>query len=247
MILLAKSAHLVLKAPPGVMLPLPVDVLHQRAQVRWPHGEQSIPALPRESGDPMLLHPRGRRRLNLRNNLRRGSGGGKAQGQMHMVRNATNSKAFAIELPRRTRQIRMKSRANLVGDQRLPFLCAEHNRDQIQSQRLRHDSLDVPGLQPSLFVHHPYPGLRPGLLCRRAYGPQTRSTAKTAGKQDMRQQPDNSPQRFRTGYTSVIKALAASRSTRIIKTSTAEGPITWQDVSKRQIFTSTSRAEGPPT
>jgi hypothetical protein len=119
--------------------------------------------------------------------------------------------------------------------------------DQIQAQRLRHGSLDVPGLQPSLFVHHPYPGLRPGLLCRRAYGPQTRSTAQIPGKQDRRQQPDNSPQRFRTGYTSVIKALAGSRSTRIIQTSTAEGPITSRDVSKRQIFTNTSTAEGPIT
>ncbi len=168
MILLTKSAHLVLKAPFGVMLPLPVDVPHQSTQIRWPHGEQSISALPRECGDTMLLHPRGRRGLDLRNNLRRGSGGGKAQGQMHMVRNATNSEALAIELPRRTRQIRMKRRANLVGDQQLPFLRAKDNMDQIQAQRLRQDSLNVPGLQPSLFVDHPYPGLRPGLLSSRA-------------------------------------------------------------------------------
>jgi hypothetical protein len=178
MILLTKSAHLVLKAPLRMMLPLAVDVPHQYIQVCGPHGEQSIPALPRKSDDALLLHPCGRGRLDLRHHLRRGSRRSKSQGQMHMVLNTADTKAFAIEPTRCTCQIRMKRRANLLGDQGLPFFRAEDNMDQIQAQRLRHGSPDVSGLQPSTLFTPPVPGLphpsgqknargepRPGLGC----------------------------------------------------------------------------------
>lgn len=157
MILLTKSAHLVLETSLGMMLPLPVDVLHQRAQVCGSNGEQSIPTLPRKFGNALLLHPNGRRRLDLRHNLRRGTRGSKPQCQMHMLLNATNPKAFAIELPSRTRQIRMKCRTNLLGDQRHSLFSAEDNMDEIQAQRLRHSSLDVSGLQPSTLCTPPVP------------------------------------------------------------------------------------------
>jgi hypothetical protein len=157
MILLTKPAHLILKAPLGMMLPLPVDVLHQRGQVCGPNGEQSIPTLPCKLGHTLLLHPYGRRCLDLGHNLRRGPHGSKPQGQMHMVFNTANTKAFAIELARCTCQIRMKRRADLIVDQRLSLFRAEDNMDQIQAQRLRHGSLDVSGLQPSTLCTPPVP------------------------------------------------------------------------------------------
>jgi len=172
MILLPKPAHLVLKAPLGVVLPLAFNVSHQRAQICGPHGEQSIPALPRESGDTLLLHPNRRSCLDLRYHLCRGSRRRKPQGQMHMVLNASHSKTLAIKPARRAGQISMKGRANLVADQRLPLFRTEDNMDQVQAQRLCHDSLDVSGFQPSnIFTTRTrprpsawavmFPGLRP--------------------------------------------------------------------------------------
>jgi hypothetical protein len=149
MILLAKSAHLVLEIPLGMMLPLAVDIPHQRAEVCGPNREQSVSALPRESDNTLLLHPCGRCRFDLGNNLCRGARRSKPERQMYMVFNASHTKALAIELARRTCQIGMKGRPNLCGDQRLPLFRAEYDMDQIQTQRLRHGSPDVSGLQPS--------------------------------------------------------------------------------------------------
>ncbi len=149
MILLTKPAHLVLKAPLRMMLPLTIDVPDQCAQVRRPNGEQSIPTLPGKLGNSLLLHPYGRRRLDLGHNLRRGPSRSKPQRQMHMVLNAADSKALAIEPARRTRHVRMKGRTDLLGDQGYPLFRAEDDVNQIQAQRLRHGSLGVSGLQPS--------------------------------------------------------------------------------------------------
>ncbi len=187
MILLTKPAHLVLKAPLGMMLPLPVDVLHQRAKVCGANGEQSIPTLPRKFGNALFLHPNGRSRLYLGHNLRRGSCGSKPQSQMHMVFNASDPKAFAIELTRRTRQVRMKSRANRLRDQRHPLFSAKDNMDEIQAQRLRHGFLDVSVLQPSTFCTPPLPRpsawavMRPGL--RPSNQPTTTITAHARAQQ----------------------------------------------------------------
>jgi hypothetical protein len=61
----------------------------------------------------------------------------------------------------------------VLGDQRLPLFRAEDNMDQIQTQGLRHGSLDVSGLQPSTLFTPPLPrptawavmspGLRPSI------------------------------------------------------------------------------------
>ncbi len=173
MILLTKPAHLVLKAPLGMVLLLVVDVPHQRAQVCGANREQSISTLPSKSGNTLLLHPHGRRRLDLGYHLCRGSRGSKPQGQMHMVLNATSPKTFAIEPARRARQICVECRTKVLGDQRLPLFRAEDNMDQIQTQGLRHGSLDVSGLQPSTLFTPPLPrptawavmspGLRPSI------------------------------------------------------------------------------------
>ena len=171
MILLTKPAQLILEATLGVVLPLAIDVLHQCAQVRGSDGEQSISTMPRKSGNALLLHPHGRRRLDLGHNLRRGARRGKPQGQMHMVLNTANSKAFAIELARRTRQIRMRAGpiSSLIKGIRCLVLKTIWTRFKLSVCAM------VPSMcraySPQLFLHHPYPGLRPGLLCQRAFGP----------------------------------------------------------------------------
>ena len=171
MILLKKRAHLLLKAPLPMVRLLPVDVPHQRAEVRRSHREQSIPALPRKTHNTLILHPGRRRSLQLRHNLCRGLRRSEPQRKMHMIGNTAHTETFTIEPASSPGQIRMEVWPDLVVNQRRPFPGAEDDMHQIQIQRLRHVSIDVPGLRPSLLCTTQFLGLRPRLLCVPAIGP----------------------------------------------------------------------------
>ena len=129
MVLLKKRAHLVLKTSLAVVRFLPFDVLEQRAQICWTDGKQTIPTLPRETGNTLLLHPYGRSRLDLRHHLRRRLCGRQLHRQMNMVGHPADTETIAPQFACRPRKISA------------------------------------------------YLGLRPRLLCRRAFGPQSTGSA----------------------------------------------------------------------
>jgi hypothetical protein len=177
MILRKKRPHLVLKTPPAVMRLLRLDVLNQCADVPRTYGKQPISALPRELRDPMLLHPKGGSRFDLRHNLRGRSRSRQPHRKMNMVGNPAHAEAFAIELSCSPRNISVQPRANLIADRRQPVLGTEHYVNQIETQRLRHGGNYmsrnyVSGFQPSCHSASPYLGLRPRLVCHRAFSPQ---------------------------------------------------------------------------
>jgi hypothetical protein len=181
MILLKKRAHFVLKTPLAVVRLLLVDITNQCANIRRPNGKQSIPTLPCEPGNTLVLHPRRRSRLDLRNNFRRRPRRSQPHREMNMIGYATHTETFAIQLPRRPRQIRMQRRLDTLANQRRAILRAENNMNQIETQRLRHGTdfisrHNVSGLQPSSHSFAANLGLRPRLVCRRAFGPQSASS-----------------------------------------------------------------------
>jgi hypothetical protein len=65
---------------------------------------------------------------------------------------------------------------------------AENDMHQIEAQRLRHLTDYMSGLQPSAVLADTYLGLRPRLVCRRAFGPY-RLSIQPAGNQPRTQQP----------------------------------------------------------
>ncbi len=169
---LAKRAHLFLKIPLRVVRLLFVDIPHQRAEIRRADGKQTITTLPCEGGHTLLLHPNRRGCLQLGNNPRCGSGRSQSQRKMHMVRNAAGAKTFAVELAGCPRKISVQGRCDVLGNQRRAIFGTEYDMDEIQSQRLRHGGMDASGLQPSFLSATPILGLRPRLLCGRAFGPK---------------------------------------------------------------------------
>ncbi len=171
MILLTERAHLLLKVTLRVVRLLCVDILHQRAEVRRAYGEQTITPLPREGRCSLRLHPRRGGRLELRNGLGRCSGRSEAQRKMHMIRNAPCPEAFAVEPAGGPGKVCVQRRRKVIANYRHPALCTENDVDQIEIERLRHSTTHVSGLQPSLHHAERLLGLRPRLLCERAYGP----------------------------------------------------------------------------
>jgi hypothetical protein len=171
MILLEKRVHLVLKTPLAVVRLLFVDVIDQRADVGGADREQPVPALPREVRSCLLLHPNGRTGLDLRDNLRRRSRRSQPHGEMHMVGNSTNPKAFTIQLSGRTGKISVQNGTDLVVDQRCTLFRREHDMHQVETQRLWHPGNYMSDLQPSPVSANTYLGLRPRLLCSRTFGP----------------------------------------------------------------------------
>ena len=173
MILLAKPAHLVLETPPRVMRLLPIDVAHQRTNIRRSHRKQTILALPREPRNTPLLHPHRRRRLQLLHHLGRNARRRQPQRKMHMILNADQAKTIAPQTTRRSRKIPMQIWRGLLADQTHAAFRAENHMHQIEAQRLRHGFLNVSGLQPSIPCVTRDLGLRPRLLCARAFGPHS--------------------------------------------------------------------------
>jgi hypothetical protein len=149
-----------------------VDVTEQRADIRWANRKQTIATLPREVINPLLLHPNGGARFDLRNNLGRRSRRRQSQRKMDVVGNSTDPEAFAIQLACGPRKIGMQCRFDSIVDQRGTMFRAEDDMHQIETQGLRHGSDYMSGLQPLLGAGNVYLGLRPRLVCRRTFGPQ---------------------------------------------------------------------------
>jgi len=177
MILLEKRAHLVLETPLAMVRLLPVDITLQRAQIRRSDGKQTIPALPRKLPHPLLLHPDGRRRLDLRHELRGRSRRCQPHRKMNVIGNTAHAKALAIQYARRSREIGMKRGTDFLVDQRRAMFRAEDDMHQVEAQRLRHGTDYMPGLQPSPSSANAYLGLRPRLVCRRTFGPHLSLTS----------------------------------------------------------------------
>ena len=170
---LTKRAHLLLKITLRVMRLLFVDITHQGMQVRWPDRKQTISTLPRKLCHAMLLHPHRRRGLQLRDRLRCRFGGTQPQRKMHVIHHTTGSKAIALQPSCGPGQVAMQTRRDLFTNQGHPALGAEDHVNHVQGQRLRHGAPHVPGFQPYSFAQRQYLGLRPRLLCSRAFSPST--------------------------------------------------------------------------
>ncbi len=149
MILLAKSAYLLLETPLGMVRLLPVDIPHQRAKIRRSNRKQPIPTLPRKSRNPLPLHPHGRCRLQLRHHLRRRPRPRQPHRKVHMIFYATRAKTLALQPTRCPGKIRVQSRRKLFANQGPPFLRTENNMHQIEAKRLRHPASLTPLHQPT--------------------------------------------------------------------------------------------------
>jgi hypothetical protein len=132
--------------------------------------------LPRECRNPLLLHPHGRSGFNLRNDLSRRSCRRQSHCKMNVVGNSAHSKALAIQLARGSGEISMEVRDDVFVDEWSPVFRAEDDMHQIETQRLRHGGDYMSGLQPSAVLADTYLGLRPRLVCRRTFGPQSMPT-----------------------------------------------------------------------
>ena len=178
MILLEKRPHLLLKTSLPVVRLLTFDVSHQRTQIAWTDGEQSVPPLPSKVCNALFFHPRGRRRFDLGHNLCSRSGRRQFQSEMDMIGDPAHTEAIAIQFPRRPRKISVKLGHGLRTNQGSAVLCREDDVHQVKAQRLRHAANYMSGLQPS---QHTDLGLRPRLICCRAFGPQVLATPSFAG------------------------------------------------------------------
>lgn len=181
MILLEKRAHLVLKTPLAVMDLLLVNVSDHRIHIRRADGEQTVSALPRERANALLLHPRRRTCLNLRDNFRRRSGRGQSHRNVDVICDSADPKAVAVQSAHSPGKIGMKSRKDVIVDECNAVFRTEDDVDQIEAQRLRHGSDYMSGLQPSSTLTNTYLGLRPRLRCHRTYGPHSFSASRTRG------------------------------------------------------------------
>lgn len=161
---LTKCAHLSLEIPLRVVRLLFVDIPHQRTEVRRANGKQTIPTLPGEMHDPVLLDPYRRGRLQFGNGLCRSSGRSQSQRKMYMIRNAACTETFAVEFASGSGKIGMQGRCDVVGDQRRAIFGTEDNMNEVKAQRLWHEWMRR-AFSPLSFVRHPIPGLRPRLLC----------------------------------------------------------------------------------
>jgi hypothetical protein len=173
MVLLKKRPHLVLKITLRVMRGLLLDIRNEGADICGTNREQTIPTLPRETRNTLALHPSRRARLNLRHDLCRRACRRQSQRKMNVIGDTTNAKAFATKRACCTREIGVKLVHQLGPDQRQTPLRAEHHMHQVKAQCLRHGTNYMSGLQPSHSPTHADLGLRPRLVCRRAFGPQT--------------------------------------------------------------------------
>ena len=171
MILRKKRAHLVLETTSGVVGFLCVDVAHYGVEVCWPDREERVSALPCKVRNTLLFHPERRGSLQLRNQVSRGVRGGNPDRHMHVVGDTTGAKAFAIDLAGGAGEVSVQFRRDVLGDQWSVVLCAEDDVNKIEAQRLRH-GFNVSGLQPFGACSTRYLGLRPRLLCGRAFGPK---------------------------------------------------------------------------
>jgi hypothetical protein len=171
MVLVEKRAHLVLEISLAMVRLLPVDIPNQRTKIGGANGKQTVPALPRKSADTLLFHPGGRAGFNLGDNLCRRSCRGQSHRKMNVVSDASCSETLAIQFARGSRKIPVKSRQNVILDQRDAIFGTEDDMNQIEAQRLRHCCDYMSGLQPSTAPANTYLGLRPRLVCHRTYGP----------------------------------------------------------------------------
>ena len=171
MISLTKRAHLLLKITLRVVRPLFVDIPYQRTEVRRADREETITTLPCERLHTLPLHPDRRGCLQLGDGLRRRSGRSESQRKVHMVRNATCTEAFAVEPAGSPGKISVQGRCDVPGNQRRAIFGTEYDVDEIEAQRLRHGGMIASGLQPSSLSTTPILGLRPRLLCARAFSP----------------------------------------------------------------------------
>lgn len=176
MVLVEKRAHLILEVSLAMVRLLPVDISNQRTKIGRADGKQTVPALPRKSADTLLFHPGGRAGFDLGDNLGRRSCRGQSHRKMNVVSDASCSETLAIQFARGSRKIHVKSRQNVIIDQRDAIFGTEDDMNQVEAQRLRHCCDYMSGLQPSTALANTYLGLRPRLICHRTYGPQSLPT-----------------------------------------------------------------------
>ena len=131
---------------------------------------------------------------------------------MNMVGNAAHPKTLAIQFTRRTREICMKCRGNILSDQRSTLFGAEHDMHQIETQRLRHGWNYMLGLQPSPVLSDTYLGLRPRLVCRQAFGLHALQCQPIANS-PCRRQRTNLSAKGATTYQPGLKAQVDDRQT----------------------------------
>jgi hypothetical protein len=171
MIFLNKHAHLVLKTPSAMVFFLRVDITEQRAEIGRSDRKQPVSPLPRELRNSLLFHPCRRRRFDLGDNSRCVIRRCKSDHQMNMIGRSAYPKTLTAQFTGSAHKIGMKLSFTSLRDQRSPILGAEDNVNQVEAQSLRHSADYMPGLQPFGSFPIRQLGLRPRLVCRRAFGP----------------------------------------------------------------------------
>lgn len=161
---LQQSPKLLAVLHPAMVLLLSVDVRQQHLKVRPTNGKCAIPALPGEPGHSLRFQPVRRRGFQLFNQRRNRDGSRQTYGQMHMVHNTADAKAFAPSVPCDRREIGVQIRTDRIGKDRSTIFRAEHNMDQQKRERLRHTGEYRSGRWPSGLTTTIYLGRCPRLV-----------------------------------------------------------------------------------
>jgi hypothetical protein len=137
---LQKLPEFVLKRPGPVMRFLIVDVLHESAQLRLSKGEDTVTALPCESSEvfSLIAEPVVRSRFQVLDQVALRYCAGKSQGQMHIVRDATDTVSLATHVASYRRKVRVKVRSHGWVNPRFTMLRAKDDVDNDETQRLCH-------------------------------------------------------------------------------------------------------------
>jgi hypothetical protein len=150
-ILLQERTQLILKTLLRMVRFLRIDIPDQRIQIGRPHRKRTIPTLPRKLRRPrrLALQPLGRRRLDLRNQIRNAHGPIQSNREMNVIRNTANTETLAIAVPNNRCQIGVKIGTHRLIENGHAVLRAEHNMDEQKAQRSRHSWNYRSGLRPS--------------------------------------------------------------------------------------------------
>ena len=162
-ILLQKRTKLILKRLLALMRFLRIDVMKQLIQIRRANRERTISLLPCKLRQPrgLALEPFGRRRLQIRHQLRNRHSTIQPNGEMNMVRNAANSITFAIPIAGNGGKISMQRTLHNIIKQRQTIFRAEDHMDKNERERSRHRKDYRSGLQPYCFCSERTRGFAP--------------------------------------------------------------------------------------
>jgi len=170
-ILSKERSELILKTLFRMMSLLRIDVCNQRVQILRANRERAITLLPFEPLQTrrLRLQQLGRRSLNLFHEIRHIARAVQPNRKVNMIGDPANAIAFRATVANHGREISKQFRAQWLVKNRDTILRTKDHMKQNECKRLCHRTDYRSGFQPSGCFAIIFPGLRPGLVWRRAF------------------------------------------------------------------------------